>query len=206
METTIKALTEKYELLCTYPGQTSPQGAYIELDTGTGEISAEYNPEIGNAVPMRVWNGITIRYGIPLLTDEAANSLMEELQPLLERVYAGTETVWNGNNHVGRMDEDAAAAHGEIEQTLERMGQDEEDTVSDGCDGNWEYELLRAVTAESTDAQIAQEASDAVAEADSGNVLLDEDSLVSAMKERRHELKADSTEDDPDGLDDGREV
>ena len=50
MEIKIQKLTEKFELATQYSGQSSPQGVYIELDTETGEMSAESNHEIGNAV------------------------------------------------------------------------------------------------------------------------------------------------------------
>ena len=44
-------------LYLRYSGQTNPQPAHIEIDPEEKTITAEANPEIGNAVPMNVWHG-----------------------------------------------------------------------------------------------------------------------------------------------------
>ena len=114
-EITITPVAGKFDLLTQYQGQTSPQDAYIELDTKTGEMSAKYNPEIGNAVPMRVWHGITRRYSIPVVSAVTANALMmEEIKPLAQRVVDGSEIIWDGNNHIAKFNQDAQEADEEI--------------------------------------------------------------------------------------------
>lgn len=97
-----------------YAGQSEPQDAYIELDCEERTYTAESNPEIGNAVPSRVGHGHVRRYPLPepRITGQALATLLEdpELIALLTRVCDGYESVWNGNNHVARLDDDATAA------------------------------------------------------------------------------------------------
>ncbi|MFW6312573.1 MAG: hypothetical protein ACOC2N_01650, partial [Spirochaetota bacterium] len=47
-----------------YDGQTTPQPAYLEL-TEDGEAWVDYSPEIGGAVPARVYDGRDQRWAIP---------------------------------------------------------------------------------------------------------------------------------------------
>lgn len=116
--------TDPTELYRHYDGQTEPQEAYIELDTQNETLSATYNGEIGNAVPFTVYHGLDRRYGIPILTAEAANRVMHEIAPLADRIIAGTEAVWDGNNTVAELTDDALAAEEQIEKLLGLPTQD----------------------------------------------------------------------------------
>ncbi len=111
-----------------YDGQTQEQPAYIELDLEDKTLSADWNGEIGNAVPMDVWHGLRRRYHIPCLVADEANALMEEIAPLCERVVAGSEIVWDGNNWVAKLNEDAEDAEMEIDRMCEQA---EGETVSE---------------------------------------------------------------------------
>jgi hypothetical protein len=44
-----------------------------------------------------------------------------ELRDLLQRVAAGHEVIWDGNNHVGILDEDAAQACRELDRHFETI-------------------------------------------------------------------------------------
>jgi len=114
--TTISINQVKYvdDLLKVYPRQTSPQPAYIALDCQTGEMWADWNGEIGNAVPSDVWHGHTRRYGIPVLRGATANALMSTIAPLAQRVLNGYERGWDGNNHRAYFTDDASLAEDEI--------------------------------------------------------------------------------------------
>lgn len=108
-----------------YPGQHQPQRAYIQLDED-GTVTADYSGEIGNGIPMSVWHNRTPRWYV----NSAANgdSLAEwlesdEMRALLARVHAGHSVEWDGNNHVGRLDEDAEAARDEITAMLDGYNQ-----------------------------------------------------------------------------------
>lgn len=106
---------ETTELYCHYDGQAEPQGCYVELDCANKKLSAQYNSEIGNAIPFSVFHGHDQRWGIPCLRGEMANKLMEELLPLAERVVSGYESEWDGSNHVARFTDDAKKAVEAIE-------------------------------------------------------------------------------------------
>lgn len=118
MSVRIIECTDLTELYRHYDGQSEPQPAYIELDTQAGTLYADYNAEIGNAIPFSVYHGLDRRYGIPVLTGEAANRVMQEIAPLAERIVAGTEAVWDGSNTVAELSDDALAAEEELEAHL----------------------------------------------------------------------------------------
>jgi transcriptional regulator with XRE-family HTH domain len=124
MSVRIIECTDPTELYRHYDGQHEPQDAYIELDTQNETLSATYNGEIGNAIPFTVYHGLDRRYGIPILTADAANRAMHEIAPLADRVIAGTTVEWDGNNNVAVLDEDAQAAEAEIEKLLGLPSQD----------------------------------------------------------------------------------
>ncbi|MGW5353384.1 helix-turn-helix domain-containing protein [Streptomyces sp. NPDC004031] len=125
--TTVIQLDEPAGLYRQYQGQSEPQPAYIELDLRTGTVLATYDSEVGNAVPFSVRHGFERRYGIPRLTAKAANRVMDELMPLADRILADWEEVWDGNNHVARLGDDARAAEDEIEKAL-GLGSDSTDS------------------------------------------------------------------------------
>lgn len=77
----------------------------------------------GDTIPMDEWNGLTYTWGLGepgdlhvIDRDRLAAALADggELHTLLTRVHAGHSTVWDGNNTVGRLTDDAAAASDEI--------------------------------------------------------------------------------------------
>ena len=94
MTLTIKRVEEPLELYRKYPRQANPQEVHIELDTEKRTVRTEYNAEIGNAVPMKVFDGKVIRWTYPnnqIPTMESANAIMEELKPKLEVACDGDE-------------------------------------------------------------------------------------------------------------------
>jgi hypothetical protein len=101
-------------LLHIYPGQNGAQDCFIELDLRDGAMTANYNGEIGNAIPSTVYHGVVRRYPIPVLQPATANALMERIAPLAQRVLDGAEIVWDGSNHVARLNADARRAEDEI--------------------------------------------------------------------------------------------
>lgn len=111
-------------LHCQYPGQTSPQECYLELDLEEETLTADYDAEIGGAVPFAVWHGRRRRFPIPALSATAVNALMEEVLPLAERIVAGSEIVWDGSNHIGQLDDDAVDAEAELDQICEKAFDD----------------------------------------------------------------------------------
>lgn len=143
-----------------YPGQTEAQGCHVELDCESGELTADYDTEIGNAVPMRVWHGHTQRWGIPALRGEACNELLEQLAPLAQRVCDGYRSEWDGSNHVARFDADAEAAREEIARLCERADDRDVLCVWDAADwyaavgSRGQQRAALGITAATTDAEL----------------------------------------------------
>jgi hypothetical protein len=106
---------KKAPLYHVYPQQMQPQGAYIELDCKTGQMIADWNGEIGNAIPFSVYHGHDRRWPVPNnMSADAINSLMDEIAPLAQRVLDGYDSTWDGNNMVAVLDDDAQEAEAAI--------------------------------------------------------------------------------------------
>ena len=107
-----------------YEGQCSPQGAYLELDPDDKSLIADWNGEIGNAIPFDVYHGRRMRYGFsPSTPLQEVRAFMEEIAPLAVRVIAGYSEDYDGNgNLVGRLNEDARDAEDEILDILNQYG------------------------------------------------------------------------------------
>jgi len=102
-----------------YDGQHEPQPAYISLDED-GEVRVDYSGELGNARPMSVHLGRTIRWRVPSnLSVDGIDWLLERLMPLLERVHTGHTVAWDGSNNSGTLSEDGREASEDIEQTID---------------------------------------------------------------------------------------
>lgn len=129
-EVKVTPCTGDWPLYQMYPQQCNPQDAYIELNPEKAELSADWSGEVGNSRPESVFHGLIRRYTVsPYLSTAEINKLMEELKPLALRVCEGYEQVWNGNNNVGRLNDDASDAEDEILRICE------DETPSESHDG-----------------------------------------------------------------------
>lgn len=164
-------------LYCRYRGQCNAQGAYIELDPeGTPiTLEAEYDPEIGNAVPMRIWHDRAFRIRVsPFLTGDQIADLLEDedFQALAREVATGFECHWDGSNHVGSLDDDARDALEEMRRIAENI----EGALGVIEAGDYVQTAADAqITAETTDAQIAKMAEQFEADAKAENVIIEGD-------------------------------
>jgi transcriptional regulator with XRE-family HTH domain len=156
--TTVRVVecTDPTELYRHYDRQSEAQPAYIELDLREGTLLADYNAEVGNAIPFSVFHGFERRYSIPVLHGDAANRVMEELVPLADRMLADWEEEWDGNNMVAVLGDDAKAAEEEIEMLL-GVSYDEDDLVAewdvDGATNGHEAEEY-GITGDTTDERL----------------------------------------------------
>lgn len=122
---------EPAPVYCLYPGQNTLQPAYLEMDED-GCLTYDYSGEIGGAVPMAVWLNRTRRWAIPGDVRGAALADflgLQNVQALLKRVHLGHEVRWDGNNHRGILDADAAEASEELGRLAESWF-DEADRVN----------------------------------------------------------------------------
>lgn len=144
-----------------YRGQNGTQPAFVVLNCAAAELTAEACSIIGCGWPMDVHNGIVRRWRIPALTETAANALLAEIAPLAERVVAGFERVWDGNDHVGEFDDDATAAIERIGSLCDRDWSDQTIEVWDAADwyggvgGRDAQRSSLGITAETTDEELA---------------------------------------------------
>jgi len=111
------------ELCHRYPGQTEPQPARLVIDPQEQTAYAEYNPESGNGVSMAIWHGRELTCCLSPYVDEGqlTDYLEGDAQRLLEAICDGHTVDWDGNNHVGRLTDEAAEALDALEQRLGRL-------------------------------------------------------------------------------------
>ncbi|MFL6113244.1 MAG: hypothetical protein ACJ786_18075 [Catenulispora sp.] len=198
-----------------YDSQTSPQNCYIELDLREGTLSADYDSAVDNAVPFTVYYGFERRYSIPTLTGTAADELMRQIAPLADRILADWEEMWNGNNHVAVLGEDAQAAEEEISAEI-GCGAEDRDTdptevvtvwdVDGACNGT-EVEDY-GITADTTDErldEIEEDIRKSLAEvSDSSVVVLD--GVAEYLRGKRNELAVGAAEEAADAAEEAADA
>lgn len=147
------------ELFRHYRGQTSAQPCNVSLDCRSGKLRAEYNPEIGNAIPAEEYHGHVQTWSIPCLRASAANALLAEIAPIAERVVAGYSREWDGSRYRAAFDEDAHSAIRDIESLCNAADPSDAVKAWDAGDwltasGNTSRDAVRAefgITADTTD-------------------------------------------------------
>jgi len=104
--------SERFPVYCKYPQQYNAQPAFITLDLEDGDIDADYTSEIGNAIPGRVWHGIVLRFGIsPESTADQIEKIINDNAEAFQQILDGADVVWDGNNNVGKLNEEAQAVY-----------------------------------------------------------------------------------------------
>lgn len=58
-------------------------------------MGADWNSQIGNAIPFSVHYGHTKRWSIPALKAQSCNAFMAELKPLMQKILRGYKEVWD---------------------------------------------------------------------------------------------------------------
>lgn len=95
-------------MYCRYPRQDAAQDGIVEFNMQTGKLSVGYNPEIGNAIPMDVYDGRVIRwYCAPVQGDNIAD-MLAEIAPHAQAMLDASH---------GRADE-AMAVHGYADEAI----------------------------------------------------------------------------------------
>ncbi len=121
MKKTIKVIEGTGRLRVQYEGQSERQPIYLELDPEKREVTIGYNPEIGNAYPCDVWNGLLRWYYIPLMSRRNAARFARKHIDLFARVCDGWSRAYDGNRSIGRMSDDAIDAEMEIGLVIEEL-------------------------------------------------------------------------------------
>ncbi len=197
-------------LFCHYDGEYRAQQCELVLDLTDGEFTCRYNPEIGNGRSAGEYHHLVLVTTIPTLTAAAANALLRELAPKAQRVLDGATVGWNGSNHVGRLDDDAAAAWDEIAAHCNPDGDGWAGEVEiveytaagwyAGAENADEIATRLGITADTTDAQLAEMAAAETDEATTCNshighvILTGADQYLTAIRDDLREQLADKLE------------
>lgn len=150
------------ELHHHYTNQIDAQPCYVELDCRTGELSADWNGEIGNAVPSDVYHGHRTRWTIPTLKADAANALLEKISSIAQDICDGYTSHWDGNQYVAHLTDAAEDACDQIGQICDAMYDDSTDQIAAWDAGDWLAGIGRRerqcrelkITADTTDEQL----------------------------------------------------
>ena len=116
--------TNRSDYFHWYDGQFNPQNSYIEIDPEDGTMIADWNGEIGNAIPFSVYYNRIFRFSFPSsMPLTQVRGVMREIAPLAERICEGYSTDFSmaKNNTVGVLNDDARDALSEIESILEHV-------------------------------------------------------------------------------------
>jgi len=117
-------------LYCKYQNECQPQPAYITLNPESRTIDADYNGEIGNGIPCSVFNGKAYRWKIPAdLPAASVLSFIDEHSAFFDAVCDGYAEVYDGNNYVGRLNDEAQRANEFLDRLTEEL-QASEDRIS----------------------------------------------------------------------------
>lgn len=107
----------KMPLYCHYEEQEKPQFSYVKLQPEAGILTAEYNTDIGNAVPLAASNSRIFLWAVPeRISSENLRILLEEIRPLAEQLCAGYSREFNGTDFVGQLTGKARETYGKIEE------------------------------------------------------------------------------------------
>lgn len=117
-----------------YDREINPQPAFVLLSE-EGEVSADWNGEIGNGIPATVWHGRDLRFPVsPFASGSDLADFLERFdrgRVLLERIHEGHSVEWDGSNYVGHLDDDAQAAREELEAALQEVDQADVQRIQD---------------------------------------------------------------------------
>ncbi|MEK9207035.1 MAG: hypothetical protein AAB922_01035, partial [Patescibacteria group bacterium] len=104
----------------------------LDLRDSHPTLRPNWNGEIGNAVPFAVWHGHVRRYPInPCISQDGIDRIVadDEILALRDRVVAGYSQVWDGNNYVAKLTDDAQEAEDSLDFLIQEMGELEENCV-----------------------------------------------------------------------------
>ena len=179
-----------------FPGQIDPQPVHIEINPAERTMTAAYNPEIGDTVPVDVWHGVRLRIAgsrymtgadwVALLNDAKVLSLAAE-------ICDGHEVYWDNGNRRGRLTEDAQLAYKELEHRITYWGGcgpcPESDNFNVCAPDEWIPSLdYTGITADTADAEITKLAAEYVANAERDMTLIDGD-MADWLTELRRRLR-----------------
>lgn len=94
---------------------------HVNFDPQAGKILIEDAHRDVNSIPFTVYHGRVLSYGASGVTVENIKRIIRNHKPLLERIAAGHTVEWNGNNHIGKLNDDAMEAHMALAYVLDEQ-------------------------------------------------------------------------------------
>ncbi len=184
--------SKPHQLYAHFQGQTDQQDAFIALDIRDGRMWADYNHEIGNAVPMSVHHELVLRWYMPPFLAATANRIMDTIAKDAQRVLDGASAEWDGSNTVGRYTDDARDAIEDIGIEVNTWADDSADDICWSAGPDWYHDDLRStLTADTTDAEIAAWMDDDNTPLDYPTAVIDRDAIIEYARQLRDELRAE---------------
>lgn len=90
----------KRDYYCQYDGQYQLQPAYFYLNVKNATFGCTYNAEIGNAVTMDIWYGITLTWHFPANSYlQTVKKSFKQIFPLAQKVFDIVEVEYNDNGN-----------------------------------------------------------------------------------------------------------
>jgi len=178
-----------FELHQQYPTEHRAQPCFVELDARTGALSASYNPEIGNAVPLDMFNGHVLRWDIPSMKEKPANALLAAIAPIAQRIVDGYDAQWRGHEAVATYTSDASDAQIEIDALCHSVDEADRIVVWTAAEllgplGSDEVQARElGITAESTDEELDAIAAETVKSADEIDIIVGLDGYLKRLRE-----------------------
>ncbi len=109
-----------------YPSEPDPQPVNLVIDLRDGTVFCDWKNEPGRTcMPASVFHGRVRWYRIPVLTAAAANRLLDDALPYAQRILTGSHIDFDGSNHVGYLNDDAASAEVALTDMIERRYPDD---------------------------------------------------------------------------------
>lgn len=177
------------------------------FENGRVSVSIDTTYTSNDGTPEAVWHGRTLEFSINGNPDpdDLASLLGEggKASVLIDRIIAGHEVEWNGNNMVGQLTEDAADAKDALRGLLEEVAQSD---LSAWEPGDWLLSSMRhaavlesvGLTVDATDAQIEAAAERLVSDARMDRVIVDQNDVEKVLCECIERVREDA-EDEVEG-------
>lgn len=117
---------EAKDLHCKYQGQSDQQRVYLEINPENDTMTMWFDGEIGNAVPVAVYNGRILRCYFPTnYIPRDPNEFMRVRSEEIDAIISGHSVEWDGSNHVGKLTDEAQETLDKLRDEIECMNDDE---------------------------------------------------------------------------------
>jgi hypothetical protein len=186
------------DLARQYEGQSAPQPVYVELDTRDGELSFDYDGNVGGGTTPAVRDGVVLRFPFRAIpTVAAANAVLARLAPLAQAVLDTEEIVElmpqrSVEDGPGKADDDYSDALDALRSAVDESLTDADIVTVWSLDGLGEW-IYEGITAETTDEELAVIEAGVISHLAEGYGAAICTGLTESLAEERDSLRAGET-------------